>query len=308
MTNQRQTAHEPRDDYETITVTALSPALGADVDAGDLRHIDDIQFKEIRRAWLAHHVIRVRNQQFQNADMVAFGSRFGAFQPNLVQAGRDPAYPQVSFISNLVANNQALGMLGDGELVWHTDQSSFEITPSATILYAVEAPRGQGYTEFLNMQLAFETLSPALRLRAESLQLKHDDTYDSAGQRRPGYANVDDVRTSPGAVHPFVITHPETGRKALFLGRRPNAYVVGLSVDASEALLDEVWAHAMQPQFTWRQEWLPGDMLVWDNRSVMHRRTPFDSHARRMLRRVVIQGSRPRFDAACAGGLQPGRE
>ena len=286
---------EPPGTYVRIRVKALSPALGADIDAGDLRDLDDSRFAEIKRAWLAHHVIRFRKQCFDNAAIVAFGGRFGSFQPNLVEAGRNAAYPQVSTISNIVENDRPVGMLGDGELVWHTDQSSFEVTPSATILYAVEVPAGQGFTEFLNAQLAYETLPADLRGYAETLRLKHDDTYDSAGTRRPGYAPVTDVRLSPGAIHPLVVTHPETGRNALYLGRRPNAYVVGLGVDESEALLDRLWAHAMQSRFVWRQEWSPGDLLVWDNRSLMHRRTAFDPQARRVLKRVVIEGSRPCF-------------
>jgi len=293
--NVPDTLNASHDAYRSIAVTPLGPALGADIDAGDLRQLGDAAFIEIKRAWLAHHVIRFRNQSFDNADMVAFGRRFGAFQPNLVKAGRDDAHPQVSFISNVVQGHRPLGMLGDGELVWHTDQSSFEITPSATILYAVEAPAGQGFTEFLNAELAYRSLPEPLRRRLEHLRIKHDDTYDSAGQRRAGYAEVTDVRSSPGAIHPFVVTHPETGRNALYLGRRPHAYVMGLSVEESEALLDEVWELAIQPQFVWRQEWLPGDLLVWDNRTVMHRRTPFDPKARRLLRRVVIEGGKPRY-------------
>jgi taurine dioxygenase len=296
-----------------ITVTPLSPALGADVEAGDLRQISDDYFRQLKRAWLEHHVVRMRAQTFSNTDLVAFGKRFGDFQPNnpvsipdpRVQASyanaptlkiaRDPEAPQVSFISNLLENNKALGMLGDGELVWHTDQSSFEITPSATILYAVEAPAGQALTEFLNMVLAYESLPDAMRQRIEGLSLKHDDTYDSGGFLRPGYAPVTDVRLSPGAVHPLVYTHPESGKNALFLGRRPHAYILGLDVDESEAMLDQLWAHAIQDRFVWRQDWRPGDVIVWDNRSVMHHRKAFDPNARRLMRRVVIKGSKPTF-------------
>jgi taurine dioxygenase len=304
--------------YRTIKVTPLSPALAADIEAGDLRAISDEQFSEIKRAWLAHHVVRLRGQCFTNADLVAFGRRFGEFQrnnpgtlafahaaPDGKQAQEkapfpDPEHPQVSYVSNLKTNDGALGILGDGEVVWHTDQSSFDITPSATILYAVEAPAGQGHTEFLNIELAYETLPAALRQRAEGLQLKHDDTYDSGGNRRAGYAPVTDVRSAPGAVHPLVCTHPETGRNALYLGRRPNAYLIGLSVEDSEALLDDLWAHAVQEAFIWRQEWRAGDVLVWDNRSVLHHRKPFDPQARRMMRRVVIKGSKPEFVPARA--------
>jgi taurine dioxygenase len=288
------------DANRTISVKPLSPVLAADVDAGDLRRLTDERFAEIRRAWLTHHVIRFRGQDFSNADMSAFGRRFGEFQPNIVERGRDPAYPHVSFISNLVENERPLGMLGDGELVWHTDQSSFDVVPSATILFAVEVPAGQGFTEFLNAHAAYDALPADLAKRLERLSLKHDSTYDSAGERRPGYGDVIDVSASPGAVHPLVITHPETGRKALYLGRRPHAYVMGLPVAESEALLDDIWARTTRPEFVWRQEWQPGDVLVWDHRSVLHRRTPVAPNARRMLRRVCITGGKPRFDPTVA--------
>lgn len=295
----------PADACATISVTRLGPALAADVEAGDLRALTGDGFAKIRRAWLEYHVLRFRGQHFANVDMVTFGRRFGEFQPNIVERGRDPAYPQVSFISNIVASDRPLGMLGDGELVWHTDQSSFDVVPSATILFAVEVPAGQGFTEFLNAHAAFDSLPRDLAARLEGLSLKHDSTYDSAGERRPGHGEVVDVRTSPGAVHPLVITHPETGRKALYLGRRPCAYIVGLPVAESEALLDDIWARVTRPEFVWRQEWRPGDLLVWDNRSVLHRRTPFDPEARRMLRRVCITGGRPRFDPTKAATAMP---
>jgi taurine dioxygenase len=299
MANPQTSPRTPTGGY-TISVTPLSPTLAADIDAGDLRELTDLRFAQIRRAWLEHHVLRFRDQDFANADIMAFGRRFGEFQPNIVERGRDSAYPQVSFISNLVAKDRPLGMLGDGELVWHTDQSSFEVVPSATILFAVEVPVGQGYTEFLNAHAAFDALPRDLARRLEGLSLKHDNTYDSAGERRPGHGDVVDVTASPGAIHPLVITHPETGGKALYLGRRPYAYIVGLPVAESEALLDDIWARTMRPEFVWRQEWRPGDVLVWDNRSVLHRRTPFDSKARRMLRRVCITGGHPRFDPGAA--------
>ncbi|HYC47770.1 MAG TPA: TauD/TfdA family dioxygenase [Burkholderiales bacterium] len=293
-----------------ITVKPLTP-FAADVDAGDLRKLTDERFAQVKHVWLEHKVVRFRGQELTNRDLVTFGRRFGEFQPNnpgtpgLVDttAGGekpkprypDPQNPEVSYVTNLKAGDRALGILGDGEVVWHTDQSSFEVTPSATILYALETPAGEGRTEFLDIEQAYAALPEALRRRAEGLELKHDDTYDSGGNRRAGYAPVTDVRTSPGAIHPLVTTHPETGRRALYLGRRPNAYLVGLSVEESEALLDQLWAHAVQERFIWRQEWQPGDVLVWDNRSVLHHRKPFDPNARRMMRRVCIKGSKPQF-------------
>ena len=299
--------------WQNIHIRALGDALGAEVEAGELRRITDAQFLEIRRAWLEHHVLRFRGLDFSDDDLVAFSRRFGDYQPSnpnphpaarsdlpgssaaprIRQAPRDPRYPQVSVVSNIVDGGVALGTLGDGELVWHSDQSSFEAPPSATLLYAIEVPRGRGRTGFLNAHLACETLPSILRRRVEGRRLKHDDSMDSSGYLRPGHAPVTDVRVSPGRYHPIICNHPETGRESLFLGRRPFAYIEGLDVAESEDLLNALWAHLDQPQFVWRQEWERGDLIIWDNRSVMHQREAFDPTARRLMHRVMIRGSRP---------------
>jgi len=284
----------------------MSAALGAEVRCGDLRTADDGQVAEIREAWLTHLVVLFRGQHFTDADLVAFGRRFGAFQYSnplpspLANEGKvrqgvgDERYPEVTVVSNVVENGVALGGLGDGELVWHTDMSSYEAPPEQTILHAVEVPAAGGRTGFNNMYLACDTLPADLRERVDGLTLKHDATIDAAGYVRKRFADAPgDIRVSPGAVHPLVRTHPETSRNCLFLGRHSKAYIVGLPVEESEALLDRLWAHATQPQFAWHHDWLPGDVLMWDNRCVMHRRDPFDPRARRVLHRVVIKGSRP---------------
>jgi taurine dioxygenase len=301
--------------YRTIEVTPLGGALGAEIAAGDLRAMTREQYLEIRRAWLQHHVIRFRGLDFTDGDLVAFSRNFGQYQPSspnpnpaarddldktatkkrVVQAPPDERYPEISVVSNIIDDGVALGTLGDGELVWHSDQSSFPAPPSATMLYAIEVPVGQGQTGFLNAHLAYDALPESTRSRVGAMRLKHDSSFDSAGYLRPGLAPVTDVRTSPGLSHPLVCTHPESGRNSLFLGRRPHAYIEGLSIQESEALLDELWAHIAQDRFVWWQEWEPGDLIIWDNRSVMHRRDAFDPRARRLLHRVMIKGTPPRF-------------
>ena len=143
------------------------------------------------------------------------------------------------------------------------------------------------------MYLALETLAPSIRQRVEGRTLKHDMTYNSAGDLREGFQPVSDVRYAPGPSHPIIRTHPVTGYDALYLGRRPNAYINGLSVEESEALLDALWSHATQPQFTWHHVWQPGDILIWDNRCVMHHRDPFDAGTRRVMHRVQCAGDKP---------------
>jgi taurine dioxygenase len=174
--------------------------------------------------------------------------------------------------------------------------SSYEAPPNQTLLYALEVPSEGGKTGFNNMYAAYETLPADLRERVRGLELKHDATIDAAGYVRKRFADADpDLRRSPGAVHPLVRTHPETGRACLYLGRRSKAYVTGLPLEESEALLDALWAHASLPQLAWYHGWRAGDLVMWDNRCVMHRRDAFDPNARRTLHRVVVKGTKPFF-------------
>lgn len=289
-----------------VEVVPTKAALGAEVRCGDVRRLDDAAVAAVRKAWLDHLVIVIRGQQLTDADLVAFGRRFGdcqlsnplpsplANEGKAKQGGRDEGHPEITVVSNVVENGVAQGGLGDGELVWHSDMSSFETPPNQTILYSLEVPSGIGRTGFNNMYLACDSLSPELRARVDGLMLKHDATIDAAGYPRRNFKGAaEDIRASPGAVHPLVRTHPETGRNCLFLGRRSKAYVAGMAVEESEALLEELWKHATRREFEWYHDWKNGDILMWDNRCVMHRRDPFDPKVRRTLHRVVIKGTRP---------------
>ncbi len=290
-----------------VEVNPMPAALGAEVRCGDVRHASDETIARIRQASLDHQVILIRAQTLSDAELSAFGKRFGELQLSnplpsplanegkAAQGGRDDAHPEVTVVSNIVENGVALGGLGDGELVWHTDMSSFAMPPNQTLLHALEVPLNGGRTGFLNMYDAYDTLAPALKARVRVLKLKHDATIDAAGYVRKPFAQAADIdlRSAPGSVHPLVRTHPETGRDCLYLGRRARAHVAALETAESEALLNELWAHATQPRFEWRHEWRAGDLLMWDNRCVMHHREPFDPAARRYLHRVVIKGSAP---------------
>jgi taurine dioxygenase len=195
-------------------------------------------------------------------------------------------------VSNVRQDGMPIGTLGDGEVVWHSDMSYHEEPISASMLYAVEVPPAGGRTGFVNMYQALDTLPPHLSERVKSMRIKNDATYNSAGQIRRGMVPVKDVTRSPGVTHPAVRTHPETLYNALYLGRRPHAYIHGLSVEESEAVLDELWAHATALP-AWFHEWRVGDVVIWDNRCVMHRREPFDPNARRLLQRAQCKGTRP---------------
>jgi taurine dioxygenase len=167
--------------------------------------------------------------------------------------------------------------------------SYLEHPPKASMLYALEVPPAGGNTYFCGMYHAYDSLPDSLKSRIEGRILKHDGTYNSGGYLRQGVTPVDDPVTSPGACHPLVCTHPETKRCALYLGRRRNAYVPGLPLAESEALLDELWSIATREEFTWHNQWQVGDVVLWDNRCTMHRRDAFDLNSRRVLHRTQIK-------------------
>jgi taurine dioxygenase len=174
------------------------------------------------------------------------------------------------------------------------------------MLVAMEVPaleRG-GNTCFLNCYAAYDALPPDLKKRVSGLTVKQSNTYDTAMKLRPGASPDDDVRTTPGPSHPVISTHPETGSNALFLGRRHGAYVNALSIEESEALLDELWAHCTQPRFCYEHRWAAGDVVVWDNRATLHRRDAFDPASRRVLYAAQVEGHRP-YEAPDALGRPP---
>jgi taurine dioxygenase len=278
-----------------LEVRKLGDALGAEISGVDLSQpIAPARFAEIRAAWLEHLVIRIRGQQLSDPQLLAFSSHFGELDPpgpNPLGRPFLPDHPQMNVISNIKRDGVPIGGLGDGEAIWHADMTYVERPPMAAILHALELPPSGGDTYWANMYIAYDTLSAEMKRRIAGLEAVHDATYNSAGIMRKGYRDVTDPRAAPGARHPLVRTHPESGRRCLFLGRRRNSYVLGLPLNESEELLDALWAHATQPRFTFRQEWRVGDVLVWDNRCTLHRRDAFDPSARRLLHRTQIRAS-----------------
>lgn len=279
----------------SIRVTRLAEPLGAEVGGVDLSQpLSEDDFSSIREAWREHLVLRFRGQSLTDLQLMAFSRRFGELDP----PGPNPYgrpyladHPEMNVISNIKVDGAPIGGLGDGEAIWHADMTYVEKPPMAAMLYALEVPASGGDTYWANLYLAYQTLPEDLKVRIEGRRAVHDATYNSAGERRRGYAEVTDPRKAPGARHPLVRTHPETGGKCLFLGRRRNSYIEGLELEESEALLDRLWAHATQPRFVFRQQWRAGDVVLWDNRCTLHRRDAFDPAARRLMHRTQIKAS-----------------
>jgi taurine dioxygenase len=280
-----------------LQVVPAGAALAGEVRGVDLRGIDDSAFVAIHRAWLDHLVLLFRDQDMDDDDLIAFSRRFGELDLAPIQEnGRRfvEGHPEIYVVSNVIENGVAIGSLGAGEAVWHTDMSYLEDPPKASMLYAIEVPPAGGSTGFTNMYRAYEELPEALKRRIAGRRLKHDGTYNSGGYVREGITATDDPVASPGTCHPIVCAHPETGRRCLYLGRRRNAYIEGLPLAESEALLDDLWRHATREELSWYNAWRVGDLVLWDNRCTMHRRDPFDAASRRIMHRTQMKGqSRP---------------
>lgn len=283
-----------------IEVIPTGAALGAEVRGLDLSTpLSDAGFEAVSQAWLDHVVLLFRDQKISDDDLVRFSRRFGELDTAPASAtdyagAQEKSRPEIWIISNVVENGKPIGALGDKEAEWHTDMSYVDEPPMASVLYSLEIPREGGDTSFANMYKAYETLPADLKREVEGRLANHDSSTTSVGELRAGAGAVTDVRLAPGAKHPMVRTHPVTGGKALYLGRRLNAYVPGLDLAESERLLDRLWAHCMKPEFAWTHKWRVGDLLIWDNRVAIHRRDSFDGRERRVMHRTQIKGDRPR--------------
>lgn len=279
-----------------IRITPLAAPLGTEVSGIDVsRAVEAPTRAALIDAWKERLVLVLRGQRITDAELIAFSRNFGELDPPGPNPYGKPfhkEFPEINVISNVVEDGVPIGGLGAGEAVWHADMTYIETPPKAGILYALEVPRSGGNTYFANMYAAYDALSDDLKDRIQGRIAIHDASRNSAGMLRKGYAEVTDVRKTLGARHPLVRVDPDSGRKALFLGRRRSSYVPGLAVTESEALLDRLWAHAGDMRFAMCHEWRVGDLLIWNNLSVLHRRDPFDPKVRRIMHRTQIKGDR----------------
>jgi taurine dioxygenase len=281
----------------TLMVKNLDAPLGAEIGGIDLSSpITPSDFETIEDVWRERLVVVFHDQNLSDPQLIAFSKNFGELDPPGPNPYGQPflkEHPELNVISNVVENGKPMGNLGDGEAVWHADMTYVQVPPKAAMLHSLEVPPPEagGNTYFANMFAAYEALPPHLKKAAAGKIAVHDASTNSAGMLRKGYKEVTDVRQTVGAHHPLIRTEPGSGRKSLFLGRRPNAYVIGLEVVESEALLNALWAHATQSRFTFCHRWKAGDLLMWNNLSVLHRRDPFDPKTRRVMHRSQIKGN-----------------
>ena len=280
---------------KSLEIRPLTPDFGAEILGLNLHRITDAEFEQVYAAWLKYHVLLFRGQtDLTNQSFEDFSRRLGELDPPPNQgAGRKnvPGYPMLYVVSNEKApTGEALGALGDGEATWHTDMSYLPLPPAASMLWSIKIPPTGGDTWFSSMPDALKSMPVDVAALARKVDIKHDGTYDSGGNLRKGMQANDDPRTSAGTLHPAVIRHPESGVETLYLGRRRNAYVAGFDRAESERILDKLWEYAALDKNVYKHVWRLNDVVLWDNRSTMHRRDAFDPKATRTMHRSQIKG------------------
>lgn len=276
-------------------VRPLTQNLGAEIIGVDLvRGVDDGLFVAIYEAFVRYQVLLFGTQELPPGRQVEFARRFGQVQIHVMNQYHADGYPELYRLSNLDENGNPNGRHPDkGTLAWHTDGSWQRVTGQATIIYAEVVAGEGGETHFCDMVGAYERLTPAWKLRIEKLRAVHN--LDFSRTRRHAEDRMTEAQRNavPPVDHPIVRTHPDTGRKCLFLGDHAE-YILGMNYEEGRELIEELNALAIQPDLTYRHCWTPGELLVWDNRSVLHRATSYDPAVqRRVIRRCTVLGETP---------------
>lgn len=276
-------------------LSPLTPNLGAEVSGLELSlDLDDAEFHALYQAFLRYQVLLFPPQDLPPGNQVAFARRFGEVQVHVMNQYHADGYPELYRLSNLDRNGNPSGHHPDrGTLAWHTDGSWQRVTGQATIIYGEVMPQSGGETHFCDMYCAYERLSPSWKKRIAGLRAVHN--LDFSRNRRHGEDPLTDAQrlARPPVDHPIVRTHPQTGRKCLFLGDHAE-YVLGLPYDEGRGLIEELNALAVHADLTYEHRWKARELLVWDNRCVMHRATPYDAAAQgRVIRRCTVLGETP---------------
>ncbi|MBT5415577.1 MAG: taurine dioxygenase [Rhodospirillaceae bacterium] len=281
--------------YKSIDVQPVSGALGAEVLGADLtQDLDNETWDDIHQAFLDHIVLIFRDQDLSIERHKEVGRRFGPLHLHPLVKTKIPEHPEILLVEKEADEKVAAGG------VWHSDVSFGQEPPLGSLLYAEVLPPYGGDTMWANQYLAYETLSDGMKAMLEGLNALHGMTsyWQKDGprhgdQKRTVNIDFDKVAAMEPAVHPIVRTHPETGRKALYINPAFTMHIEGMTEEESKPILDYLYKHSTRPEFTCRLRWSPGTLGIWDNRCTMH--LPINDYAghRRRMRRVTVQGDRP---------------
>jgi taurine dioxygenase len=270
-------------DYRTLQLRPLAGALGAVVSGVDLRELDDATFAELHAAWLEHQVLFFRDQDLSPDQHKAFGRRFGELQVHpFLRSRRDEDHPEIVVLES----DESRPYVAAG---WHTDVTFLPNPPLASILRAVDVPEWGGDTMWSSCGAAYEALSPRFREMLDGLVAVHDTSKTFSRGAYPSERHPDQ-KEAPRAEHPVVRTHPETGRKGLFVNPAFTSHIRGLHRAESEALLAFLYRHMVTPEFTCRFHWEKNSLAIWDNRCTQHRALADNLTAHRRMERVTIEG------------------
>lgn len=286
-----------RNPSQNFDVRPLAAALGAEVLGLDLSlPLNDADVARIYGAYLDHGLLIFRDQRITPEQHIDFSRRFGPLQIHVLKQYLLADHPEVFIISNIVENGEPIGLADAGKF-WHSDLSYVELPSLGAMLLAQELPEEGGDTLFASQQLAYETLPTELRQVIDGKRAAHSYTTRYAdevfkGVRRPTLTEAQLAEVKP-VVHPVVRTHPETGRKGLFVNENFTTHILDLPEDESKQVLAELYAHSIKPEFIYRHQWQPNDLLFWDNRALIHLATGCPSHLRRRMHRTTIQGDVP---------------
>ena len=290
-------ATAPTAPTQTFEVRRFDAPVGAEIIGLDIsKPINEVDFARIHRAHLDHHVLVFRDMAITPEQQVAFSRRFGPLQRHVLSTFALPGHPEVLVISNIKENGRPIG-LGDAGAYWHSDLSYLPRPSLGSMLHAQELPAEGGDTLFANQHHAWDALPAALRNAVAGRRAEHWYLckYAELQRRNPWRPDLTQAQIDavPPVAQPIVRTHPETGRKALFVSEHFTTRVLDMPEDESRALLDELFAHTTRDEFVYRHHWQPGDMVFWDNRSLMHLAGGTPDHLRRRMNRTTIEGDEP---------------
>lgn len=282
-------------DVIDLTVTPLSPACGAEISGVDLtRELPEATVAAIKQAWAEHLVLVFRGQSITQEQQLRFASYFGELgdrkqAPQALRERTEGIYQdhkKILLVTNIKVEGQPIGAFGDGEFWFHIDSGYTPRPYKYTFLHALELPSTGGNTLFSNMYKAYQAVPPALKERLRGKKALHIHEY-----KRSEKADLSaDINGIPHFHHPIFITHPDTGRKTLFVDRLMTARIEGVSPAESNEILDELYAIGERREFIFEHVWKLGDFLMWDNRCTIHARTDFPKGERRLLRRCTVEG------------------
>jgi taurine dioxygenase len=286
-----------------LDVQKLSAHIGAEVKGIDLsKPIDDALAKALHGAWLEHAVLLFCNQKLQQEDLLRITGYFG----NLAKLTRPAKFfpkgyskllPNIMMISNIRENGETIGALPDGEMHFHHDQIHSEVPHNGTLLYSLEIPTYGGDTLFANMYAAYEALSAGMKRMIDPLYAVNSSAKADVTRTREDRLKSDGSDKAGkelAAEHPVVRTHPETGRKALYVNFAHTVRFRGMTEQESAPLLNFLFQHQVRPEFTCRFAWQPGSLALWDNRCAQHNPVNDYHGYKRLMHRITLEGDRPR--------------